>query len=151
MALNFSALESIRGWQRKRSTASSQKASRMAPIIMSSNRGRPVWTPRRYDALAEEGYHKNVIVYRCVNVIARAIASVPWLISEKRDDGDMHELYDHPILNLLNQPSAVQAGSAFIESVVSYLLLAGNSYIEAVCNDLGLPIELYVLRPDRMA
>ncbi len=129
----------------------SKKSSRMSPIVMANNAGRPVWTPRRYDALAEEGYHKNVIVYRCVNVIARAIASVPWLLYERKDDGSDHEVYHHPLLDLLTQPSSTQAGSAFVENVVSYLLLSGNAYIEAVMNSVDQPVELYSLRPDRMA
>jgi hypothetical protein len=33
---------------------------------------------------------------------------------------------------------------------VSFLLIAGNSYVEAVGPDRGAPRELYVLRPDRM-
>ncbi len=126
------------------------KTSRMAPLIMGSHKGNPIWTPRRYDALAEEGYHKNVIVYRCVNLIARAMGSVPWLLYERDKEGNEREIYQHPILDLLHHPSLLQGGSAFIEDVVSYLLLSGNTYIEAVYNDLGAPIELYALRPDRM-
>ncbi|HLD95403.1 MAG TPA: hypothetical protein VI959_02025 [Alphaproteobacteria bacterium] len=41
--------------------------------------GEPKWTPRRYDALSEEGYCHNVTVYRCVNLISRGLSSIPWL------------------------------------------------------------------------
>lgn len=105
----------------------------------------PLWTPRRYDALAEEGYQRNVIVYRCVTLISRGVASVPWLLYE----GDREVSY-HPLLTLLNCPSPRQAGSAFMEAVVSYLLLSGNAYIEALRGENGQPVELHPLRPDRL-
>lgn len=107
--------------------------------------GQPIWTPRRYDALTAEGYQKNVIVYRCVNLIARGAASVPWRLYRKEE-----ELLNHPLLDLLHYPSSRQAGSAFIESILAYLLLAGNSYIEVVRGFENRPAELHPLRPDRI-
>lgn len=107
--------------------------------------GKPVFTPRVYEQLADEGYQRNVIVYRCVNLIARGLGSVPWLLYNNEEEVDQH-----PLLNLLNCPSPNQAGSAFMEAVVSHLLLSGNAYLEAVFNGLGQVQELYPLRPDRM-
>ncbi|MBI1954100.1 MAG: phage portal protein, partial [Proteobacteria bacterium] len=86
-----------------------------------------------------------VIVFRCVNLIARGLGSVPWLLYEKEA-----ELDTHPLLTLLNSPSPQQAGSAFMEAVVGYLLLSGNSYVEALLNEEGVPVELHPLRPDRI-
>lgn len=122
-----------------------QKASRIGPLVAYGLVGNPVWTPRRYDTLAAEGYQKNVIVYRCVNLIARGVGSVPWLLYQ----GDK-EMERHPLLDLLNSPSPRQAGSAFMEAVVGYLLLSGNTYIEMVTTPEGRPTELHPLRPDRM-
>lgn len=126
-----------------------QKSSSVAPMIACNTVGRPIWTPKRYDSLTKEGYQRNAIVYRCVNLIARGLASVAWLLYERRKN-EKHELENHRVLDLLNSPSPFQAGSAFIESVVGYLLLSGNSYIEAILNEDGVPIELHALRPDRM-
>jgi HK97 family phage portal protein len=124
---------------------SSTKSSSVAPLVACGMVGNPVWTPRRSDALAAEGYQKNVIVYRCVNLIARGLGSVPWLLYR----GDT-EVDHHPLLDLLNSPSPRQAGSAFMEAAVGYLLLSGNTYIEAVTDHQGRPTELHPLRPDRM-
>lgn len=115
------------------------------PYVAYNLLGRPVWTPRDYQQLADEGYQKNVIVYRCVNLIARGIGSIPWLLYDHE-----HEVEHHPILDLLNIPNPNQAGSAFIESIVGHLLLSGNAYIQAVFNGNNIPRELYALRPDRM-
>jgi HK97 family phage portal protein len=126
-----------------------QKNSSVDSLIAYNVVGRPVWTPKRFDTFSEEGYQKNAIVYRCINLIAKGLASVPWLLYERKR-GDEHELSDHPLLDLLNCPSPRQAGSAFMEAVVGYLLLAGNTYIEAVFNENGIPEELHPLRPDRI-
>ncbi|MBM3467895.1 MAG: phage portal protein [Alphaproteobacteria bacterium] len=124
---------------------SATKRSAVAPLAAYGTVGNPIWTPRRYDSLAAEGYQKNVIVYRCVNLIARGLSSVPWLLYRGST-----EIESHPLLTLLNSPSPRQAGSAFMESVVGYLLLSGNTYIESVINEEGSPIELHSLRPDRI-
>lgn len=121
------------------------KQSQVASMIAYHHTNKPVWTPRRFDRLSQEGYQKNVIVYRCVNLIARGIASVPWRLYDRKG-----ELLNHPILDLLHQPNPMQGGSAFMEQVASYLLLAGNSYIEAVNRESPEKAEFYTLRPDRI-
>lgn len=121
------------------------KASSVAAYVAYNTLGKAVWTPRNYALLADEGYQKNVIVYRCVTLIARGAGSIPWLLYNKD-----HEVDHHPILDLLNCPSPRQAGSSFMESVVGHLLLAGNAYIEAVFDQRNQARELYALRPDRM-
>lgn len=122
-----------------------RKSSSVASYIAYNSLGKAVWTPRNYNLLADEGYQKNVIVYRCVSLIARGVGSVPWLLY----DHD-HEIEKHPLLDLLNCPSPRQAGSSFMESIVGHLMLAGNAYIEAISDQSGRICELYSLRPDRM-
>lgn len=103
------------------------------------------WTQRAYSPLIKEGYEKNVIVYRCITMIARGIASVPWLLYE----GEL-ELVEHPLLRLLQQPNATESGASFWESVVTYFLLSGNAYVQIIRNNEGEPISLQALRPDRV-
>lgn len=123
------------------------KASAAGPIIAWSQVGRPKWTPRRYDSLAEEGFRKNVIAYRCVMMIATAAAAVPWLVY----DSTGNELDQHDLLDLLRHPNPSQDGVSFLESVYAALLIAGNAYVEAIGgrNDQQ-PAELFSLRSDRM-
>jgi HK97 family phage portal protein len=59
------------------------------------------------------------------------------------------ELTSHPFLKLLQRPNPAQTQRELIENIVSYLLVAGNSYIEVSKLD-GTPRELVVLRPDRV-
>lgn len=122
-----------------------QNNSHAGPMIAFSQIGRPVWTSRNFDTLTEEGYKKNVIVYRSVNLISRAIASVPWRLYQGRS-----EMLSHVFLDLLHGPNPRQGGSAFMETLASYLLLSGNSYMEVLYNNEQIPSELHLLRPDRV-
>jgi len=120
------------------------KASAVRPLIAFSNQGQAVWTPRDYEALAREGFARNVIVYRCTRMIAEAAASLGWLVYEGKRERDVH-----PLLDLLNRPNHAQGGPDMLESLYGHLLIAGNAYVEAVVLD-GAVRELHALRPDRM-
>ncbi|MGB4101354.1 MAG: phage portal protein [Alphaproteobacteria bacterium] len=123
------------------------KTGMAGPLIAWSQVGQARWTPRRYDALAEEGFRKNVIAYRCVSMVAQAAAQIPWLLY----DGNGHELTRHPLLQLLARPNPLSDGVSFLESIFAAYLIAGNVYIEAVrAKEGGRVRELYALRPDRM-
>lgn len=134
----------MKQWLHKILQVHEKKSSITAPLFAAYNVHRPLWTPRQYDTLAEEGYQKNIIVYRCVSLIARGISSVPWHLykGEKRFES-------HPLLTLLHNPNPQQSLACFMEAMASYLLLAGNVYIEAVIPQ-NEPLELYLLRPDRV-
>lgn len=106
--------------------------------------GKPAWTARTYTRLAEEGYEKNVIVYRCINLIAKNLAMPPWILYE----GD-REIERHPLVDLIENPNPLQTRTAFLEALTSYLLLDGNAYVQAVGAE-GTAQELFLLRPDRM-
>jgi HK97 family phage portal protein len=122
----------------------SEKASATGPLIALETLGRPVWTPRDYQAFAREGFMQNAIVYRSVRMIAEAAASVPLLLYDGAE-----EIEEHPLLDLLRRPSPDHTSADFFESWYGYLLVAGNAYVEAVALS-GRLRELHVLRPDRM-
>jgi HK97 family phage portal protein len=124
------------------------KASETGPLVAMQHLGRPVWTQRDIAAIADVGYRKQVIAARSVDIIAQAAASVPWLLFRGQDQDTAIE--DHPLLSLLKRPNPIMGGGEFFTSVVSYLMIAGNEYIERVGPDTGPPIELWPLRPDRM-
>lgn len=138
-------------WQRAPETKPiryvEEKTSASGPAISYGYLGAPVWTPRRYECLADEAYLRNAVAFRCVKLIASAAASAPWLLSTKAGQ----EVDEHPLLNLLKRPAPMVGGHSLFEAVYAYLLLAGNSYLEGVGpNDKAPPRELWALRPDRM-
>ena len=128
--------------------APEQKVSRTGRLIALESGGRPRWTPRDYAALTREGFCHNAIVYRAVRLIAESIGALSFVLYE---GGREHSM--HPLLDLVARPNPRQDGASFLESVGTHLLLAGNSYVEAVSieGDGGAQVrELYALRPDRM-
>jgi HK97 family phage portal protein len=124
------------------------KASRAAgPMLSLTSPGVARWTPRRYDRLAEAGYRKNVIAYRCIREVAQSAASIPWLLY----DAEGQELTDHPLLVLLATPNPMQGTAQLLEALYAHLQISGNAYLECVCTEGDdAPHELWVLRPDRV-
>lgn len=96
-------------------------------------------------ALANEGFARNPVVYRCVRMIAEGAARVPF---EVRDGKEV--LTEHPLLDLLGRPNRRQTGTGLLEGVYAYLQTSGNAYLDAAIIE-GEVRALYGLRPDRMA
>lgn len=134
----------MKKWIRNVLRRAEHKGSITAPLFVTGGAHQPLWTPRQYDTLAEEGYQKNMVVYRCVSLIARGVGSVPWKLYK---NGKV--LTSHPLLTLLQNPNPGQGLARFMEGLTAYLLLAGNVYVEAV-SVAQEPLELYLLRPDRV-
>lgn len=112
--------------------------------------GKPVWSGRDYQKFSQEGYIRNVIAHRAINLIAKGASSIPWQLHAK-EDGRMVAIGDHPLLQLLNQPNPLRSGKALMEELYSHRLISGNGYLLRVTNNEGVPVELYCLRPDRVA
>ncbi|MDR0552810.1 MAG: phage portal protein [Holosporales bacterium] len=107
---------------------------------------------KEYTDLADIGYQNNVIVYRCVHIISRSVASVAWTLREyDHKVKASNSIHQHSILDLIARPNARQSRTSFVEAAVSYLLLSGNCYVQAIKNDeTGEILELHLLRPDRV-
>jgi HK97 family phage portal protein len=130
--------------QRWFSRAPEAKASRAGAAAALYGAGWPVWTPRDMAALAREGFQKNAVAHRAVRLVAEGAASVPLVLTEGG-----REAPDHPLARLLRRPNPRQSGAALLEAAYSFLLIAGNAYLEAAAIE-GAPREIYALRPDRM-
>lgn len=124
------------------------KASQFSTLLSYQTIGQPLWTSDFFENQVSAGYKKNAVVYRCVTLITRSLSTVPLVLYR----GENTKVTDHPLLSLLRQPNPLQNYASFCESVTAYLLLAGNSFIEAVAlSNENAPIELYSLRPDRLS
>jgi len=116
------------------------------PVFNRVGPGQALATPRRYDRLADEGYRQNVVAFRAINLVARAVASVPIQLFR----GDTL-LSDHPLLTLIRRPNPRLRGENFLYNLAGYYLIAGNAYALSVGPETGAPKELWLLRPDTMA
>ncbi len=116
------------------------------------NSDRPVWSEKNYYSFADEGYCKNVIAYRCIDLIATSVASVPLALYRISEDGSRDRIYVHDVLDLLKRPNPSMSKCDFLKSLVSYKLISGNAYSLRVgkLRSSDIPKELYLLRPDRV-
>lgn len=126
--------------------AQQQKVNPAGTVIAGFDVGRPVWTSRNYEALANEAFVRNAIAYKCVKMIATSAAMAPWLLAGR----DGAEIETHPLLDLLNRPAPMIGGHALFEAFYAYLMLSGNGYLLAETVGRNRPPkELWTLRPDR--
>jgi HK97 family phage portal protein len=90
---------------------------------------------------SKQAYKNNVIVHRCVDLIAQSAAHVPLVTYVKGKKAE-----NHRIAKILQRPNHMNSGATFFEKAVAHKLLFGNSYILAT-NSKSL-CELFVLQPN---
>ncbi len=123
-----------------------QKASAAGPVIAYHGAGRVAWSPRDVGSLTRTGFLGNPVGFRCVKLVAEAAAALPLVLQ----DGERR--YEaHPLLSLIRRPNGAQGRAELFEALFGQLLLTGNGYLEAVPDEVGAPVELHVLRSDRMS
>lgn len=127
-------------------TAPEAKASAAGPVVAWQTGGRVAWSPRDTASLTRTGFSGNPVGFRSVKLIAEAAAALPLVL---QDDAQRYET--HPVLRLMRRPNAAQGKAELLEALFGQLLLSGNAYVEAVQAEGGLPVELHVLRSDRMS
>ena len=90
-------------------------------------------------------------VYACVRVIAETVASLPLNVFEATDKGGVKAL-EHPLQRLLHdEPNPEMTSFIWRETMLSHLLLCGNSYCQILRTGRNGIVGLYPLLPDHMA
>jgi len=93
----------------------------------------------------KEGYERNPIVFRCINLIANSLASIDL---DLKVNGDFID--SHPILDLLNKPNLDQSRTQFFSELTKYLLITGNVFIlnpnEEEVPKGKQPVMLYIIK-----
>lgn len=125
----------------KKKTLTRKHTSSSFITAFSSNT--PTYSDASFEDIATIGYQNNPVVYRCVSLIARSLASVK-LYAQSTESGITSNAS-----SFLKTPNPLQSYEAFTEMVVSHILLSGNAFIEYVGDDTAYG-EWYVLRPDRV-
>ncbi|MFT5613842.1 MAG: HK97 family phage portal protein [Granulosicoccus sp.] len=128
-----------------KATVPEQKASATGPVVAYQSGGRVAWSPRDTVSLSRTGFLGNPVGFRLVKLIAEAAAALPLVLQDKLQRYDTH-----PLLSLVQRPNGAQGRAELMEALFAQLLLTGNAYVEAVSGDEALPLELHVLRSDRM-
>lgn len=135
-------------WQRLLMRKESQ-----ARIVTTMNQiGKPQMTPANYEAFANTGYGKNAIVFRCVSMIAGAARGINFDLYNTKNKKNPIEIETHPFLELWNKPNPMQSTHDFVENLIAFYVLDGNSYVEANrgASKISIPLEIWNVRPDKM-
>ena len=122
-----------------------QKASATGRVIAWGSSGRVAWSPRDAVSLTKTGFSGNPVGFRAVKLIAEAAAALPLVCQDRERRYDLH-----PVIDLMRRPNPGQGRAELFEALYGQLLLSGNGYVEAA-GGAGLPVELHVLRSDRMS
>jgi HK97 family phage portal protein len=102
-----------------------------------------------YNYEAREGkdlinsYLKVSPVFIATNMVSNAVADIDFVIHDKKRD---EIIYNHPALDLINNPNPFIDGKLFINQLVSNYLLSGNAYIVKLMDGKAKTIELQVER-----
>ena len=119
--------------------------TKQLPITVYNNVGYDTTKKESFASYAKEGYKENAVVYKCVNEIANGASAIHINVFYGET-----KLDNHPLIDLLARPNPLQAGNEFFQSLYSFLLLSGNSYVLRTGDDRDIPKELHLLRPDRI-
>ena len=102
---------------------------------------RAQYSAREPRTFAREAYKRNAIAYRCMQLLAEGVGSIPIKVHVSGQEAP-----NHPLQKLLNRPSPFMSRRLFTEQAVLYRFIAGGNWTEANVGDSGnersAPLEL---------
>jgi len=111
----------------------------------------------RNDAAAQMAAMGSVgTLFNIVSTTSQAVAEVQWKLWRKAKSGkteDRTEVTSHAALDIWNKPNKFMTGQELRESVQQHIDLTGEGWCYVGRNDRArsLPLELWPIRPDRIA
>jgi HK97 family phage portal protein len=146
--------------------------SDMYQAMLRNVQNQPVYMEDNIETYVKEGYLFNPTVYSIVSFICQKAGSIPWGVYEVKDEKALSlyksaspklehykkeavktkalvELPDHDLNALFENPNPLQSWTEFIEQVVGFKLITGNTYIHAIGPkngvNAGLVKEMWVV------
>jgi HK97 family phage portal protein len=98
-----------------------------------------------YLAFANEGYGGNEIVYAAIEELSSS-ASEPKMVGLRGKTA----VYDSKLLTLLENPNPFMDRFQLWATIIMHLYISGNAYALKVRSGAGRPVQLWLLRPDRV-
>ena len=96
----------------------------------------PSPAPFEYGGAVRRAFLENPVAQRAVRIVAEGVGRTP---------------LKSPEPDALRLVSATSAGQSLLETLAAHLLLHGNAYVQIVRDGSGAPVELFALRPERVA
>lgn len=96
-----------------------------------------------------QAYEKSLYVNAAVSKIAEKVGSIDFRLSKIVDaQGNLEEVHQHEILDLLYRVNPFYTKAEFLETDVINRKLTGDSFILKIRNNIGKVVELWNVRPD---
>lgn len=102
------------------------------------------------DVKTLRSYKDSLYLFIGVSMITKRVAGIAFeLYKIKNKRGDVAEVFDHPLLALINDPNPFQSRREFMELSTAYYLLSGDCFW--LLDRAGSTInQMIALRPDRV-
>lgn len=109
------------------------------------------YTRTQYKAIANEGYCKNWIIYRCMNEIINAAVQLDLVVMRYNKNGEPEEVKNHPAQHVLENPNPATSQSDFIKKSWIYYYIGGDvPLVRTPVNNNKEVGEIDAYRPDLM-
>ena len=112
--------------------------------------GQASYPDASFESFASEGYGKSEIVHACIRELAVSAASPRYYVQAPAVDGGAVEVTTGALYDITSKPNPTSDWYAFIENLVTFLMVAGNAYTLKERTRSGKVSALYHLRPDRV-
>jgi len=89
-------------------------------------------------------------LFAVIDRIATAVASVQWRLYRTLPNGERREVLSHPAIDIMQTPNPFTNRQEFLELTSQHFDLVGEAWWVVLSNRMGTPVELQILRPDRM-
>lgn len=135
-------------FQRAVQIAREQKSVTTAQLLPTWRNNQPAFKDWDADKAIKDGFRANEVVYRCVTIRAKAIASLPWYVERRTADGEWERVPNHPIEQLLERPNPFMSRQTIFTRLVQHRDLDGNGLWTKVTTDSsrGRPVELWPIQ-----
>lgn len=117
-------------------------AAAVSPYLLNQ----PLW-PDHNLATYADAYESLVSVYACIHARANAVSTATVRVYNEVD-GDLEELPDHPVRQLMRRPNAMTSEAEFLVVTQTLIDATGFCAIEKERNAAGQVIGLWHLRSD---
>ena len=133
-------------WSQLESRTKAAVPFRPQMVVPYTQDKQPVWSDWSVEAAVKDGYQASVWVYRGISSIARACASVPWVVQQKQGD-EWVTVENHPCSELIENPNANMSRAEWIERYVTHLILAGNAISAKTRGSGNQVLEVWPINP----
>lgn len=89
----------------------------------------PAFIDQNSEAYINHGFAKNADVFAIINYIIKRIATIPWKLYTYNQSGELTEVKNHKLIDLIEKPNEMMGQSFFMQSLFVNKLVTGNAFI----------------------